>query len=49
VRDGPFAGMTPDPESRRPDLPPVTCEKCQGNVFAGDWPFCNGKPEDHRR
>lgn len=29
--------------------PSVTCEKCGGLVYPGDWPFCKGKPEGHER
>jgi len=25
------------------------CERCGCRIFAGDWPWCKGNPEDHER
>lgn len=25
------------------------CERCRAFMAPGDWPFCKGNPEDHRR
>lgn len=36
-------------EIERPTEDSVACPRCGTSYFAGDWPFCNGKPEDHKR
>jgi hypothetical protein len=25
------------------------CDRCGALYYAGDWPFCDGTPESHRR
>lgn len=42
-------GDTIEPDWYRRHAQSSTCEKCGGNVYEGDWPFCKGDPADHRR
>lgn len=30
-------------------LKTTECEACAGTYGEGDWPFCKGNPEDHKR
>ena len=55
--DTPFKAMGREPASRRlrwllrqeSNGAWLRCEKCGGQVFEGDWPFCRGSVNDHRR
>lgn len=52
--DGPFKSMTPDPSTTKGDYsfmeqPRFRCDNCKGWVYAGDWPWCKGIREGHKR
>jgi hypothetical protein len=57
--DGSFKGMAPDPDSVRSGRERWVrgetrgefqlCERCNGLLFEGDWPWCKGNPKDHER
>ncbi len=32
-----------------PSAVSVTCEKCNGSIYEGDWPWCAGKQSEHLR
>lgn len=53
MADGPFKSMTPDPESRKRDAgweqPGYRCAGCNAWIYAGDWPFCGGNAQSHKR
>lgn len=57
--DGPFRSMTRSPEDTArltwghyEDLyarPGAICDRCGTEYYEGDWPWCKGDPEGHRR
>lgn len=48
--DGPRRSMLKDPDSQKRDITkPITCEKCGGTYYVGDWVWCQGRAEQHLR
>jgi len=39
--------MTSKPKARRGV--PVKCDTCGTEYYEGDWPYCKGDPEKHKR